>query len=121
VRQTTVKEVSLESLNQGAIQELFELEWRKVVENVADPNTKPTESREITIKVKVKPDKARRTAISTVQVTSKLPGAQPHESFIFFERGEAGTLKAFPDDPGPQLEGIEEQGQAPALKIVGKA
>ena len=47
----TIREVDLENLNGGAIQELFDVEWKKIVDNIADLNTKPDAAREITIKV----------------------------------------------------------------------
>lgn len=104
----TIREVDLENLNGGAIQELFDVEWRRIVENIGDLNTKPDATREITIKVKVRPDKARRTAVSQVLVTSKLPSMQPHESFIFFER-QGNEVVAYPDDPRQgKLDGIED-------------
>jgi hypothetical protein len=104
----TIREVDLENLNGGAIQELFDVEWKKIVDNIADLNTKPDAAREITIKVVIRPDKLRRTAVSKVAVTSKLPAMQPHESFVFFDRKD-GDLVAYPDDPHQgKLEGIED-------------
>ena len=63
--------VTLSSLANGAAMELFDEELAKVVENVLDPNTDPQLVREISLKVKIKPDESRRMAGVVVQVTSK--------------------------------------------------
>lgn len=108
MKQSKVDSISIENINDGAVTELFEEEWLKVIRNIADLNTKPDAIREITIKVKIKPDKTRRTAVSTIMVESKLPPLKPHESFVFFEKTQDG-LTAYPDDPRqPTLDGIEE-------------
>lgn len=114
MKDSRLESISIENINDGAVSELFEEEWHKVIKNIADLNTKPDAVREITIKVKIKPDKTRRTAISTILVESKLPPLKPHESFVFFEKTQEG-LTAYPDDPRqPTLEGIE-QGQEEAI------
>lgn len=100
--------VDIGTINDGAIVDLFEEEWKKVMENIQDINTKPDAVREIVIKIRVKPDKLRRTATSMIHVEAKLPTVQDHESFIFFESKE-GKMIAYPDDPHQQvLPGIGE-------------
>jgi hypothetical protein len=93
-----IKEVELENLNGGAALELFADEWRRVMENIIDPNTRPDAVREITLRIKVKPDKTRRAASTEISIGSKLQRVKPHESFIYFETRE-GKIKAYPDDP----------------------
>lgn len=90
--------VDIGTINDGAIVDLFEEEWKKVMDNIQDINTKPDAIREIVIKIRVKPDKLRRTATSMIHVEAKLPTVQDHESFIFFENKE-GKMIAYPDDP----------------------
>ena len=103
-----IGEVDLATINGGALIDLFQEQWKRVVANIADPNTKPDSIREVVIKIKVKPDKSRRNATSQIHVEAKLPTIQDHESFIFFEK-EGDVLVAYPDDPRQQvLPGIEE-------------
>lgn len=66
------RQVSLETMNGGAAVELFNDELQKVLDNIGDPNTKPDTVREITLKVKIKPNEKRRFADVSLQVTSKL-------------------------------------------------
>lgn len=115
-RNRQIEEVDLATINGGALLDLFREQWKKVVANIADVNTKPDSIREIVIKIKVKPDKSRRNATSQIHVEAKLPTIQDHESFIFFER-EGEVLVAYPDDPRQQiLPGID--GLTPAQKAI---
>lgn len=41
--------VSLENIGRGAALERFDVELQKVLENVLDPNTKPTATRKVTL------------------------------------------------------------------------
>ena len=98
--------VTLESLNSGAVLDLFGAEWDRMLENIQDPNTKPDGVRKVKIEVTVKPDKDRNHATTKVQVTSKLESNQPHESFIVLG-GESGRLVAYTTDPKQQTLEIE--------------
>lgn len=112
------KAVALDNLNAGAIGELFDVEFQKLLDNIDDYNTKPDAPREIVIKVRVVPDKTRKVATSRVEVSAKLAKPQPHESFLFFERKE-GKITAYPDDPNQGELGIENPapGAARVLKM----
>lgn len=48
-------QVNIKNINSGAITELFNAELPKVLENIADDNTKPDASREIRLIIKIKP------------------------------------------------------------------
>ena len=76
------REVTLESVNSGAIIDLFEEEFEKLVQNIADDNTEPDKVRSITIQLSDKPSKDRSKADTKVSVTSKLAPLKPHESYI---------------------------------------
>ena len=76
------QEVNLENLNSGAISDLFENELEKMLANIADPNTKAETMREITIKIKVKPNESRESAVTQITVTDKYAPIKPHEGFI---------------------------------------
>lgn len=100
------KEVSLDTLNSGAVIELFNEEWEKLLENIADENVSADTMRELRIVIKVKPDKNRQTAKTTVEATTKLAPVKPHESFVLLS-GDGGRVNAYVSDPKQQeLEGI---------------
>jgi hypothetical protein len=94
-------QVDLQSLNNGAVADLFEEELRRVLENIADPNTKAETPREITIKVKIKPNDERSSATTEVKSSSKLAPIKPHEHFMVFGN-EGGRLTAYTADPRQQ-------------------
>lgn len=102
-----MKQVSLAELQNGAVVELFDDQLRKVLDNIADINTKPDSVRKI--KIELKPDKTRKVAETRLSCNATLASIKPCESFMFFEK-ESGTGKitAFEDQPGPELPGINE-------------
>lgn len=87
------KEVTIESLAHGAIVNHFNRELKHVLQNIADENTAATTVREITIKVKIKPDPVREVAGVNVQCSSKLAPIQPATSTIHFT-ADGKTYKA---------------------------
>jgi hypothetical protein len=72
--------ISLTTICNGAAVELFDHELQKVVANIADVNTSPKASREIVIKVTIKPDEGRQLGFASLNVSSKLAGTKPVES-----------------------------------------
>lgn len=90
-------EISLPTLHGGAAVDLFDEELRKVMENIADPNTRPDAVRTISLKVRIKPDKERRFATTTVEAHSTLAPVSPTEGTMFF-RGSGASLEAYEDD-----------------------
>lgn len=76
--------VTLESLGNGAAAELFAIELQKVIENINDFNTKAEAVRSITIKVLIKPNEQRDSAMVGIQVESKLESIKPFGTVFFF-------------------------------------
>lgn len=64
--------VKLSELGQGALQELFESELEKVIENINDINTDPTKKRKITMTIDIKSDKYREIIFADAKVKSNL-------------------------------------------------
>lgn len=65
--------IQLNTFADGAIAEQFEIEFQKVLMNLADPNTDPFAERTVTITFKIKGDDAEReTAKIKASVTSKI-------------------------------------------------
>lgn len=76
--------VSLENLGAGAALELFEVELQKVLDNISDENTKPTAPREVSLKIRIKPDEDRAAADVSIQAGSKLAPVRPYSTQIVF-------------------------------------
>jgi len=75
--------LNLENLGGGAAAELFNAELQHALDNIADPNTKPDQVREVTLKLKVKPSENRRSATIEVAASSKLAPVRPHSDVIY--------------------------------------
>ncbi len=68
--------INLQTLGDGAIAELFAIEFQKVLQNIGDPNTSARFKREVTIKLTVLPNEDREIATMDVAVTSRLAPAK---------------------------------------------
>lgn len=103
-----LNEVSLSTLGNGAVEELFGVELKRVLENIADPNADARTPREVTVKIRIKPNEDRSRADVTIIPSCKLAPLKPHGTYIemYFD----GTCaKAFTGKPlkQPVLPGIE--------------
>lgn len=76
--------VTLASIGNGAAMELFEHELKKVIANIADPNTSAKTKRSVNIKVIIQPDEDRGIGFASVEVTAKLAGVKPVPSTMYF-------------------------------------
>lgn len=90
--------VTLLTLADGALLELFDRELSHVCENILDPNTDAGTVREINIKIKIKPDESRRMAAVALMVSSKTgPVRGVGTQFFFGKRGgQAVAVEANP-------------------------
>lgn len=86
--------VSLSTLGNGAAVQLFQVELQKVLDNIVDENTNPKAIREVTLKVKVKPDEDRDYGQVSISCTSKLAPMAPFgTNFFIGKRGRQGVAQ----------------------------
>ena len=93
-----LKNTTINSLAMGAINERLQEALDDVLANMADPDTDPTEQREINLKICIKPEKDRATAKFKITVRSKLASHQPHEGLLFIAKKQ-GKFVAFEQNP----------------------
>jgi len=105
------KGIDLNTLNQGAVLDLFAVEWQKLLDNINDPNTKPNAVRKVKIEIAVKPAEDRRNATSSVSVTSNLASIMPHNASIVIGM-ENGKVMAYTFDPRQQSLDFEKEEEA---------
>ncbi len=106
---SSFKEVEvLANLNNGAIEEMFQPELQKVLNNLGDSNTSWKQAREINIKVKIRlTNEARENAVTEVSVVSKVAPSKAHESNIYLENTGHGVLALFKEvEVQPDLDNI---------------
>lgn len=93
-------DLNLSTIDDGAIQEKFEHEMAKVLENVLDRNTEPTKKRTITLTIEVISNKDRDMFVLSTKSNSKLVPREETETKVLFGRNqdtgqiEAGELKS---------------------------
>lgn len=71
------------NINNGRLVQHIDEQIKRIVEDIADPNTVPTAKREINVKISFAPSKSRREAKVEYQVTSKLAAPEKEDSYIY--------------------------------------
>lgn len=84
--------ISLTEMARGALQEQFENNFQKVIDNIEDPNTDPKKARTLTIKMKVTPSKMGGTARIEFQTDIKLVPQNVLETQIAFGKELGKTV-----------------------------
>ena len=99
-----MKQIQLEELVGGALQEQFAKSFEKVVENLQNPNTPFKNSREITIKLKFTQNEMRDDVKCAVLVSEKLAPQTPISTqFAIGKNLKTGELYA--EEYGKQIKG----------------
>lgn len=78
------EKISLANLARGAAVERFEAELTRVLDNIADPNTKVKTKRTITLKVDIVPTEDRTIGATTISCSSKLAAMSDVEHTLQF-------------------------------------
>lgn len=89
--------ISLTTICDGGVPEVFERELREVLANITDPNTDPEAARSITIKFVFKPYEDRSGAHVAFTCKPALQPVQMRKSQLFLSR-HSGQLKAYAQD-----------------------
>jgi hypothetical protein len=91
--------INIGNINEGAAIDAFDLELRKVLENIADLSTVATATRSITLKVDFKPESDRCKVHTEFSISAKLAGIEKHVSKIYVAKSDDGALVALDADP----------------------
>lgn len=109
--ETSYEEMSLANLGAGAATELFDEELQAALYNIGDPNTPAKAVREVTLKVKIRPNEDRSAASVEIQADSKLAPARPVETHVFMGM-DGDRVRAYENNPRqpelPNVTPIEE-------------
>jgi len=90
---TCDEELSLSTMMEGAAIERFDVALYEILENIKDLNTDAEAVREITLKVKIKPDKERNFITFGMQVMSKPAPLSAIFSKAFVEKDAIGKIE----------------------------
>ena len=80
--------VTLKNLAGGILEEKFAAAMKQVVANISDPNTEAKFVREITLKIKIKPNENREVAVYDASCTTKLANTKAYQSVVFISAEE---------------------------------
>lgn len=84
------KSISLDTLNQGAAVERFNIALQEALNNIQDPNTDAKKARVVTLKATIKPDADREIGSINVDVSAKLAPIAPFDVRVFLGRDKDG-------------------------------
>lgn len=90
--------VSIDTIGNGALVELFGAELQRILSNITDPNTDTTTKRVMTIQIKFKPNRDRDVADVDITCSSKLAGIMTVSTQLFMGkiRGEYVAVESDP-------------------------
>jgi hypothetical protein len=90
--------IGLATIARGGLDELFREEMRKVLRNILDVNTEATGTRELSIKLKIKPNPERRIGDVEYSVMSKVAPIKRGTTTFYFgrRRGEPVAIESDP-------------------------
>jgi hypothetical protein len=90
---------NIADLGFGVVDEMFEDAHKAVLENILDPNTSAMATREITIKISMKPGKDRKGASVKIACTKKLAPVEPFETTVWIakDKDELVSVQHAPD------------------------
>ena len=108
---------SILEMSMGAILERVDYEMGKVIDNILDPNTKPTGKRKITVSLELIPSADRRTI--TVQTTAKsaLVPTDPVTTSLFITNQPGSGEMVVAEMPGQVAFDGSEQAQPKILNF----
>ena len=91
--------INIGNVNDGAMIDGFEIELQKALANIADLNTRATDTRTVTLQLLLKPHSDRVVIETEFKCSSKLAPIETHKSKVFLGRTKEGGLVAFDADP----------------------
>lgn len=113
---------SILQMARGAFQERVDLEMAKVIDNILDPNTKPTQKRKLTLTIEFSPDDERQNIGVGFTVKPTLAPLVPARTTLWVagenSTGECQVVEMVPQVPGQMSLDGEEQEAPASLKII---
>lgn len=85
---------NLDVIAAGALNEKYQDEMTRVLENIYDPNTDPEKARKITIVLTIKPDKDLSTVTMSIDCKSTLAAREPVTTRVFIDKDRDGNVVA---------------------------
>lgn len=84
--------MKLNEIGKGALQEIFDYEFDKVLKNIKDINTDPKATRKIGIEITIKPDEKRNLGSVDFKIKKTEAPINGFGTTILMEQGRAGEI-----------------------------
>jgi hypothetical protein len=110
--------VTIFTLGNGVLGELFDRELERVVSDILDLNSEAEAKRTITVKVTIAPDKNRGFGVALIEVSSALGKPKPAGTTMYFGR-KNGKIVAVENIP-QQGEMFDKLGPRPVVEFNQK-
>jgi len=110
--------VTIFTIGNGVLGELFDRELERVVADILDLNTDAEAKRSIVVKVTIAPDKDRGFGMALIEVSSSLGKPKPAGSTMYFGR-KNGKIIAVENTP-QQSEMFDKLGPRPVVEFDKK-
>jgi len=94
----TFKKLAIDNIADGAVTDLFNYEWARLIADIADENKRAKAPRTLTIKLKVSPSEDRGSGDIEVEVTSSLAKPKPTTGTVYLTE-EQGRVESYANDP----------------------
>jgi hypothetical protein len=107
--------LTLSTLARGALEELWQAELERALDNVADVNAPARKPRTITLTIALHPDEGREVAALEVSARSKLPPPTSATSMLHLYR-RGGRALALEHDPRQLQFELDEQTRPRAIR-----
>ena len=114
---------SIMQMARGAFEERVDYEMDKVIQNILDPNTKPTAKRKITLTIELTPDDERKQIAVAVTAKSTLATTNPVGTSLYVtgdEHGELVVAEMVPQIPGQIFLDGSQQEPPKILKLISQ-
>lgn len=114
---------SILQMAKGAIQERVDYEVTRVIDNILDVNTKPTEKRKVVLTIEMKPDESRHVITLSASAKSTLATTTAISSSLVITSDEDGkpmVAEIVPQVPGQMAMDGTEQEKPKLLKLAAK-
>lgn len=108
------RELTIEELEGGAILERLEHELQEVIADCFDVNNVPDSAREISCKIKVKPDRSRSVIEITIDTGNKLGKRHPIQGKAFMDSYSKTAL-----EPTAKEDDMFDQDGKPNISVIG--
>ncbi len=117
-----VTKTPIERLQMGAVIEKLNHAFAEALENVLDPNTRATALREVSLKIKIKPDQNRETANYEIHCSSKLAAAIESAGVFFIGKDGDGcyAMESNPDQGLLNLEAVGPVEYSQKMDVIPK-